>query len=76
MILPIGPNGEKRPGDVVSSAVHCCRILVGDAEETYTGAQRNGGVARAESLSPERRKEIAAKAAAARWGRPAQGEAP
>ena len=27
-----------------------------------------GGVARAESLSPKKRKEIAKKAAAARWG--------
>ena len=69
--MPIGPNGEKRPGDVVRNAVHTCRILVGDAEETYTGAQRNGGTARAAKLSPERRSEIAAKAAAARWSRPA-----
>lgn len=28
-----------------------------------------GGKARAESLTPERRKEIAAKAAASRWGK-------
>jgi len=28
-----------------------------------------GGKARAEKLSPERRKEIAAKAASARWGK-------
>ena len=64
----IGPRGEKRPGDVVGNAVHCCRVLVGEAEETHTGKQRNGGKARAESLSPERRSEIARKAAAARWG--------
>ena len=57
----------KRPGDVVRNAVHCCRVLVGDAEETITGNQRNGGEARAQSLSPERRKEIAQRAAAARW---------
>jgi hypothetical protein len=31
---------------------------------------RNGGKARAEKLSPERRSEIARKAAAARWGTP------
>ena len=69
--MPIGPNGEKRPGNVVANAVHCCRVLVGDAEETYTGAQRNGGKVRAERLSPERRHEIARKAAEARWGRSA-----
>ena len=62
-----GPNGEKRPSDVVGNAVHSCRILVGDAEESYTGKQRNGGVVRAQSLSPERRSEIARKAARARW---------
>ena len=64
----IGPDGEKRPGDTIRNAVHCCRVLVGDTEETYTGSQRNGGKARAASLSPERRREIAQKAAAARWG--------
>lgn len=31
-----------------------------------------GGKARAETLSPERRKEIAQKAAKARWGEPKQ----
>ena len=66
--MPIGPNGEKRPGDVVRNAVHTCRVLVGDIEETYTGAQRNGGVVRAEKLTPERRSQIASKAAAVRWG--------
>ena len=57
----------KRPGDVVRNAVHCCRVLVGDAEETITGNQRNGGEARALSLSAERRREIARNAAQARW---------
>ena len=65
--MPIGPNGEKRPGDVIGNAVHSCRVLVGDAEEAYAGKQRNGGTARAEKLSPERRSEIARRAAAARW---------
>ncbi|MYB38022.1 MAG: RNA-binding protein [Gammaproteobacteria bacterium] len=62
-----GPNGEIRPGDVVGNAVHCCRVLVGDSEETYAGPQRNGGLARAEALTPERRSEIAKNAAAKRW---------
>ncbi len=65
--MPIGPNGEKRPGDVIGNAVHSCRVLVGDAEESYTGKHRNSGKARAEKLSPERRSEIARKAAEARW---------
>ena len=70
--MSIGPKGEKRPADAIGNAVHCCRVLVGDAEETYVGKQRNGGLkggkARAASMTPEQRREIAKKAAAARWG--------
>ena len=70
--MPRGPNGEKRPADVIGNAVHCCKVLVGKAEESYTGKQRNGGLkggkARAASMTPEQRREIAKKAAAARWG--------
>ena len=66
-----GPNGEKRPRDVIANAVHGCRVLVGDAEEAYVGKQRNGGIkggkARAASMTPERRSEIAKAAAKARW---------
>ena len=35
---------------------------------------RKGGKARAKSLSPERRKEIARQAATARWSKDAKGE--
>lgn len=63
--MPIGPNGERRSGNVVANAMHCCRVLVGGAEGTYSGKQRSGGKARAAKLSPERRHEIARKAAEA-----------
>jgi hypothetical protein len=50
-----------------------------EAEEPETSAQRTGrngglkgGKARAEKLTPERRSEIARKAAQARWGKQAQ----
>ena len=69
--MSIGPNGEKHPADVIGNAVHCCKVLVGEAEESYTGKQRNGGLkggrARAASMTPERRSEIAKAAAKARW---------
>jgi len=41
------------------------------AEEKFTAAEwaRRGALARAEALTPKRRKEIARKAAAARWGK-------
>ena len=30
-----GPNGIRRPRDVIGNAVHCARMLVGEAEEQY-----------------------------------------
>lgn len=54
--MPIGPNGEKRPGDVIANAVHSCKVLVGDAKEEYVDARRKGGLkggkTRAATLSP------------------------
>ncbi len=70
--MPTGPNGEKRPADVITNAVHMMRVATGEAEETYVnegqrkGGQK-GGEARAEAISAERRSEIAKKAAVARW---------
>lgn len=46
-----------------------CGPLEMPAKEPSAG-KRKGGLARAESLSPERRTEIAKAAAAARWGEP------
>ena len=71
--MPTGPKGEKRPADAVAQAVMIGRIATGEAEEEYidegrSSAGRRGGDARAESLSPERRREIAKKGAKARWG--------
>lgn len=66
--MPIGPNGEKRPGDPIANAVLVGKIVTGLAKETYVKpAARQGGKARAEKLTSERRSEIAKKAAAARW---------
>ena len=73
--MPRGPNGEKRPADVISNAVKVMRIATGEESETLhdpaTQLHREGGLkggrARAASLSSEKRREIASKAAAARW---------
>ena len=69
----VGPNGEKRPADPIAAAHQVASIAVGDADEDYVKqAQRDGGrkggIARASSLSAERRSEIARRAARARWG--------
>ncbi len=68
----IGPNEEKRPGDVIANAVHVAKIATGEIEKEYVdqakrAGARKGGNARTNSLTPEQRHEIAKKAAAARW---------
>ncbi len=76
--MPKGPKGEKRPADVIANAVRVMQIATGEAEEEFEAndgkdkaAQalgRKGGAARAASITPERRREIAPAAAAKRWG--------
>lgn len=75
--MPRGPKGEKRPADVIGNAVHVMRIATREIEEgtepddgkdpAAQALGRKGGKARAESMTPERRAEIARKAAAKRW---------
>lgn len=74
--MPKGPNGEKRPADAVGLAVLIGKIATGEVEDTPDNdgkdkaAQalgRKGGKARASSMTPERRAEIAKTAAAKRW---------
>lgn len=78
--MPRGPKGEKRPADVIGNAVHVMRIATGEADDTPAddgkdkAAQalgRKGGAARAKAMTPERRAEIARKAAQRRWKSPA-----
>jgi len=77
--MPKGPKGQKRPADVIGNAVRVMQIATGEVEEgadtTDDGKDkaaqamgRKGGKARAEAMTPERRTEIARKAAAKRWG--------
>ena len=72
--MPKGPRGEKRPADVIGNAVKVMRIATGEDEDerpvTSAAAQlgKLGGAARAKAMTPERRAEIARKAAAKRWG--------
>ncbi|QIE54164.1 RNA-binding protein [Pikeienuella piscinae] len=72
--MPKGPQGQKRPADVIGNAVLIAKIATGEIEDTTLAAPGRrksglaGGKARAESLSAEQRSEIARKAASARWG--------
>lgn len=76
--MPTGPKGEKRPADVIGNAVKVMRIAVGEETDDTPDDGKNkaaqelgskGGKKRAESMSPERRAEIARNAAEVRWKR-------
>jgi hypothetical protein len=73
--MPKGPNGQKRPADAIGLAVMIGKIATGEIEDGREGVAsaaaqmgKLGGNARAANMTPERRKEIAQKAAAKRWG--------
>ena len=69
--MPRGPNGEKRPADVVGCAVTVAKIATGEIEEDLPknrDIKVNGGKARADSMTLEERSELAKTAAKARWG--------
>jgi hypothetical protein len=77
--MPRGPKGEKRPADVIGAAIMIAKIATGEIEETVPpddgkdpaakALGKKGGAARAKSLTPERKAEIAKKAAEKRWER-------
>lgn len=74
--MPKGPQGQKRPADVIGNAVKIARIAIGEDEDEAPDDGKNkaaqelgrqGGKKRAASMTPERRAEIARKAAEKRW---------
>lgn len=76
--MPTGPKGQKRPGDVIGAAIKVARIATGEEEDTIPDDGKDpaakalgakGGRKRAENMTPERRKEIARKAAEKRWSK-------
>ena len=77
--MPTGPKGQKRPADVIGNAVHVMRIATGEIgvgapgddgkDPAAVSMGKRGGAARAKAMSPERRAEIAKKAAEKRWKR-------
>jgi hypothetical protein len=75
--MPTGPKGQKRPADVIGNAFRIARIATGEEledapedggkDKAAQALGRKGGAARAKSMTPERRAEIARNAAAKRW---------
>ena len=76
--MPKGPQGQKRPADVIGNAVRVMEIATGQREEEFEDDGKDpaakalgakGGKARAAKLTPEQRSEIARGAAAKRWAK-------
>lgn len=75
--MPKGPRGEQRPADVIGAAVKVVRIATGEEEDTpppddgkdpeAVSMGKRGGAARAAAMTPERRAEVAKRAAESRW---------
>jgi len=72
--MPEGPQGQKRPADVIGSAVRVMRIATGESRKMRPRPARNtlgrggliGGPKRAAKLNRNQRAEIARKAVQAR----------
>ena len=73
--MPKGPDGQKRPGDVIGAAIMVGRIATGEIEDNATqpdkahhsAGVKKGGEARATASTSEQRSAIAKKAATIRW---------
>ena len=77
--MPEGPKGGKRPGDVIGATIMGAKIATGEIDRSDASEDdgtdpaakalgTKGGRARAEKMTPERRAEIAHKAATKPWG--------
>lgn len=71
-----GPKGQKRPADAIGVAVTIGKTATREIEddvpddgkdEAAQALGKKGGAARAKPMTPERRGEIARKAAQKRW---------
>ncbi len=72
--MPRGPQGQKRPADVIGAAIMSAKIATGEIEEGSPPASgksragKAGGTKRAATLPAQERRRIAQKAARTRWG--------
>ncbi len=71
--MPKGPQGQRRPADVIGAAVMVAKIATGEITETLkepSGKVRSGKAgakARAQKMTAAERSNVAKKAAAKRW---------
>ena len=71
--MPRGPTWRSNifglPPHIESEPMPGISLRFAAREDTTPGGSEQGGKARAEKLTPERRREIARRAALARWSR-------
>ena len=71
--MPKGPQGQRRPADVIGAAIMVAKLATHEIEETLknpsgkTRSGQAGAQARSKKLTAEKRSEIAKKAAGTRW---------
>jgi hypothetical protein len=70
--MPLGPQGQKRPAEVVARAIMVAKIATGELppDAPTSGRMRSGKAgakARMNKTTAAQRTEIAKKAATARW---------
>ena len=83
--MPRGPQKQWRPAGTAECAVHVMRIATGELDETFEPPSKDADLdaskrasvaakARAASLTPQQRSEIARNAARARWDKERKSE--
>jgi len=73
--MPKGPQGQKRPADVIGCAIMVAKVATGELEEELqepsgkTRSEKAWGKVRVAKLTKAKRSAIAKKAVAMRWGK-------
>lgn len=72
--MPKGPQGQKRPADIIGAAMRVARIATSEESEDLSpdpglvARGKRGAEARTRNLTDAEKQQIAQKAARARWG--------
>lgn len=68
--MPVGPNGEKRPAELVANAVLSMEIAIGESEEEIADLLDRPNSAPAAPTARPRPSRTSLLIAAARWSTP------
>ena len=68
--MPVGPNGEKRPAELVANAILSMKIAIGESEEEITESPVRQVIAPIQPAARPRPNRTSLLIAAARWSTP------